>query len=89
MNKKEALRKTIYEIDFALHELNLFLDTHPTNMKAMALLKEYRKKRQEAIAMYEQYFGEYINNICDVPESGCFKWLKGPWPWENDFMEDN
>ena len=45
MNRKASLRRTIYEIDFALHELNLFLDTHPTNMRARALLKEYRMKR--------------------------------------------
>ncbi len=89
MNRKASLRKTIYEIDFALHELNLFLDTHPTNMKAMELLKEYRTKRKEAIAIFERQFGPYMNTVCDVPEGQCFKWLKGPWPWENNFMEDN
>ena len=89
MNRKAMLRKTIYEMDFALHELNLFLDTHPTNMRAMALLKEYRMKRKEAVALYEQQFGEYIATPSDVPESSCYKWLKGPWPWENNFMEEN
>ena len=46
-DKKENLKKVIHELDFALHELNLYLDTHPTNIKAMELLKEYRKKRQD------------------------------------------
>lgn len=89
MNQKENLKKIIHELDFALHELNLYLDTHPTNMKAMELLKEYRKKRQAAIMVYEERYGEYICTVNDVPVGSCWKWLKGPWPWENDFMEEN
>lgn len=88
MNRKAELKKNIHELDFALHELNLFLDTHPTNTRAMELLKEYRKKRQEIIAVYEERYGKYISTVSDVPCSSCWKWLEGPWPWENNFMED-
>lgn len=88
MNKKEQLKRKIYELDFALHELNLFLDTHPTNVKAMELLKEYRKKRQEIIAVFEANYGEYIATVCDIKPTSCWQWLQGPWPWENKFMEE-
>ncbi len=88
MNRKAMLMKKIHELDFALHELNLYLDTHPTSLKAMELLKEYRKKRKMAVEMYSQEFGEYINTVCDTPLSTCWKWLEGPWPWENNFMEE-
>ncbi len=89
MNSKAIMRKMIHELDFALHELNLYLDTHPTSLKAMELLKEYRKKREQAVAAYEQRFGKYISTVCDVPTGNCWQWLKGPWPWENNFLEDN
>lgn len=89
MNRKAAMKKMIHELDFALHELNLYLDTHPTDMKAMGLLKEYRKKRMAVIAMYEEQYGKYINTVNNVPAEGCWKWLNGPWPWENNFLEDN
>ncbi len=89
MNKKADLKRYIHELDFALHELNLYLDTHPTSTKAMELLKEYRTKRKEAIALFEQRFGKYINCVSDVPTGSCWKWLQGPWPWENGFMEEN
>ncbi|MBQ6847600.1 MAG: spore coat protein CotJB [Clostridia bacterium] len=89
MSRKEQLTKIIYELDFALHELNLYLDTHPTSLKAMELLKEYRNKRQAAVALYEERFGKYISTIDEVPAGSCWKWLKGPWPWENNFMEEN
>ena len=53
MNAKRELKKKIYSLDFAIHELVLFLDTHPTNKKAMELLREYRMKRRECVELYE------------------------------------
>ncbi|MBR7132230.1 MAG: spore coat protein CotJB [Clostridia bacterium] len=86
MSKSELKRK-IFELDFAIHELVLFLNSHPTSKKAMQLLDEYRDKRRECIAAYEERFGEYIVHADDTPASACWKWLEGPWPWENNFME--
>ena len=42
-----ALQK-IREAAFALHELVLYLDTHPGNRKALSLYKTYKKKYDEA-----------------------------------------
>ncbi len=89
MNKKADLKRFIHRLDFALHELNLYLDTHPTSMKAMELLKEYRMKRAEAVTLYEQHYGKYISCVDEAPLGTCWKWLQGPWPWENDFLEEN
>ncbi len=86
MSKSELKRK-IFAYDFAIHELVLFLDTHPTSKKAMALLEEYRRKRKKLVMEYEDHFGKLIINTCDVPATDCWKWLEGPWPWENNFME--
>ena len=86
MSKRE-LKRRIYELDFAIHELVLFLDTHPTNRKAMELLCEYRKIREELVKVYENRFGTFIVTADDVKPEGCWEWLKGPWPWENGFME--
>ena len=84
---KAELRKKIYEMDFAIHELALYLDTHPKSQKAMQLICEYRKIRKELIAAYEERFGTYILTSDDAPANGCWEWLKSPWPWENDFLE--
>ena len=86
MSKRE-LKRRIYELDFVIHELVLFLDTHPTNKKAMELLCEYRKIREELVKVYENRFGPYVVISDDVKPDGCWEWLKGPWPWENGFME--
>lgn len=88
MNEKAMLKRKIYEYDFALHELNLYLDSHPTSEKAFALLKEYRKMREAIVKQYVEKYGNYVNTVDDAKAEGCFAWLKGPWPWENGFMEE-
>ena len=86
---KSALKRKIFEYDFAIHELVLYLDSHPTCQKGTALLREYKEARKNLISEYEQRFGEYILTVDDAPlNTGCFEWLKGPWPWENGFMEE-
>ena len=87
MLSKKALETEIARVSFSMDELRLFLDTHPTNQKAHELLCEYRRIRAEFVKAYEERFGEFIVSPEDVPASDCWKWLKGPWPWENDFME--
>ena len=87
MNDKDKLKKQIYELDCALHELVLFLDSHPNNRRAMELMREYREKRSKLISEYEQKFGKYIVTVADIPMSGRWEWLDGPWPWDTDFME--
>ena len=86
MNKKE-MKINIYQLDFAIHELVLFLDTHPTNRKALELLSQYREKRQECVALYEERYGAFVVTPKDVPAKDCWKWLESPWPWENEFWE--
>ena len=88
MNEREKLKRQIYALDFALYELALFLDSHPTNRRAMELLSEYRQKREETVAEYESKFGKYILTHKDVPMSDSWQWIDSPWPWDTDFMED-
>lgn len=87
MSEKARLKRKIYEYDFAIHELVLFLNSNPDNRRALELLCEYRKKRDELIAEYEDKFGDYIVTVDDVPTSCPWKWVQGPWPWEKGFME--
>ena len=88
MNDKQKLFKKICEIDFALHELNLFLDTHPESEKALRLLSEYRDMRKAAVNDYENRFGKLIITPCDTPVTKPWLWIKSPWPWEIGFMEE-
>ena len=37
MNEKMKLRRRLYELDFAIYELTLFLDSHPESEKRLSL----------------------------------------------------
>lgn len=82
MNKKQQLAKKIGSYDFAIYEMVLYLDTHPTNKKALELIRNYRKMREAAIEQYERQFGKYVTTAATAPAENRWEWVDGPWPWE-------
>lgn len=84
MNERAMLKRRIDALDFFIHETVLFLDTHPCDQKAMQMLRDYRRRRREAIADYEARFGSYIKTVDDVNPKDYWNWLDSPWPWERE-----
>ncbi len=82
MNEKMMLKRKISALDFAIKETELFLDTHPHDQKALSMLREYRRRKQEEINKYETRFGKYIVTTCDVSATDYWSWIDSPWPWE-------
>ena len=75
------MRERIAAYDFALIEMNLYLDTHPDDREAMELMNAYRQKREELIGAYESRFGPYVVTAADV-EGPRWSWVDDPWPWD-------
>lgn len=88
MNERAVLRKKIWELDFAIYELVLFLDTHPTSKRALELMRQFKRLREDTVSAYESRYGKYVVTAKDVEPTGRWKWIDGPWPWENDFTEE-
>ena len=82
MNEKQTMKKCIESLDFSILETELFLDTHPHDQKALHMLREYRRRKREAISAYESRFGKYVVTTCDVPAAEYWSWVDSPWPWE-------
>ena len=57
---------------FAIWEVRLYLDTHPCDEKALALLR-----RLMAAAEGENYATSFLPDCGDG-----WTWTQGPWPWE-------
>ena len=62
-----------------LHDLVLFLDTHPENQDALRYYQAVRDMRNQAIAAYESQFGPL--RYADVTSSS-WDWVTEKWPWE-------
>ena len=54
---REALTKEIAKLSFALLETNLYLDTHPTNKKALMYFKKYNEALLRTKKEYEALYG--------------------------------
>ena len=72
----------IQKLDFAINDLNLYLDLNPFDKEAYSLFKKYveecvRKKKE-----YSSIYGPLtIDNITDE-----YEWASGIWPWEEGEM---
>jgi spore coat protein JB len=78
--QKEMLLR-IMELQFAATELNLFLDTHPDDMRA---LQEFRMRSQELMGAkmeYERIYGPLLNYGFGMT-GRTWQWIDDPWPWE-------
>ena len=64
---------------FALHELVLYLDTHPDNKKAMNMYRNARKKYLDLYAQYEANHGPLTANGV---MGDCWTWGSTAWPWQ-------
>ena len=81
-NEREALLLDIMELAFAINDLNLYLDLHPSDSKML-------EKFNELVEKSCKYEMEYVKNygsleVIDNTSKEKFEWISNPWPWDND-----
>ena len=64
----------------AAYDLGLFLNTHPTDKRALAMHKELCQKADEMAQDFEKNFGPL--SMCANKNDESWDWIDGPWPWE-------
>ncbi len=77
---RAALLRKIMEVDFALNETVLYLDTHPDCKRALALYHEYAEKSKELKTCYNENYGPLSPD--DNVSKTSWDWICAPWPWE-------
>ena len=76
--QREDMFKQIKCLNFAIIELGLYLDTHPTDDKALCLHRKYCREAKDLKDKYQKVYGPLtINFPCNK-----WRWLEEPWPWE-------
>lgn len=68
-------------VSFAVQDVNLYLDTHPDDMEALAYFREYSRMRNQALWDYASMYGPLTVDLA----GGCrnqWNWVNDPWPWE-------
>ncbi|MGM1047913.1 spore coat protein JB [Paenibacillus uliginis N3/975] len=75
------LLEQLQAIDFVLLELNLFLNTHPNDLKS---IEQYNKLAQERMILARQFQDLYgpLMNFGHSYTRYPFQWSETPWPWQ-------
>ena len=79
---RNDLLHLIYVVSFAVDDVKLFLDTHPTDQEALNYFHEYSKLRNDALCEYAKYYGPLT---IDTTKESCadrWSWINEPWPWQ-------
>lgn len=81
---KERLEmlKEIMALDFSNVELNLYLDTHPMDQRALAIRNDYIMKTKK---LKEEYEKKYAPLTAEFVSKCPWQWIEEPWPWEIDY----
>jgi len=77
----EGVRSNYRASSFSLHDLALYLITHPHDDYAINQYNQLVAENDINRTAYENKYGNLTNN---KPIRGnCYNWNNGPWPWEN------
>ncbi|MDF2596581.1 MAG: hypothetical protein K0S30_2495 [Clostridia bacterium] len=79
-NDREELLMYITTTSFAVDDVNLYLDTHPTDQAALEYYQKCNELRKQAVKQYTDYFGPLTANNVNV--TNVWTWIDEPWPWE-------
>ena len=82
MSRTELMNK-IKELDFAVVDLNLFLDTHPYDEDALKMLTMLSSALKSYKYDYAKKYGPLL--VTDATNNTPFDWVapENKWPWHN------
>ncbi|MFZ7133418.1 MAG: spore coat protein CotJB [Eubacteriales bacterium] len=77
-----AMIAEIMKYQFAVYDLALYLDTHPNDIRAKIVRKEYAETLHQLVMEYEEMHGPLT---LLSPHGDYTKYVNQPWPWEIRF----
>ncbi|MGN1051630.1 MAG: spore coat protein CotJB [Acutalibacteraceae bacterium] len=77
MTNRQILMRKISSYSFAIYDLHLFMDTHPSDTKTQKKIEELKEKLAELTKEYQEKYGPLF-----FRDDTAVAWVKDPWPWE-------
>jgi len=88
MNKKISqqakMLREIMSYHFKAVDLTLYLDTHPSDVKALAEYNHTTQILNNLTAAYEQCYGP-LTVFGSAMSQYPWRWIEEPWPWQVEF----
>lgn len=76
---RDKLLKELMALDFMAIELNLYLNTHPYDQRALMVFVNTVQRCKMARDNYERMYGPIT---ASASNSFPWPWIEEPWPWE-------
>lgn len=75
--------KQIQALQFTAVDFNLYLDTHPSDQRALADYANTVREMEQLKTVYTRNYGPLLptDNLCEP----CWRWIEELWPWEIEY----
>ncbi len=84
-NEQEQTLFNLDQIQFAMHELNLYLDNYPNNQEVLNQFTTLRNSYNKLLTDYENKYDAINVNSMSL-NSVPFGWVEQTWPWNRGNM---
>lgn len=88
LEKKRSLLQQITECEFICIDINLYLDTHPNDARALSDYNCYAEQLRALKDIYMKNYGP-LENFGNSVSRGSWKWNIQPFPWNNKYMRED
>lgn len=78
MTEREKMLSNLSSVEFAAHELHIYLDTHPDDAAAGEALNKYEAQAAKLRRDFEARFGP----LSAGEDGNRWAWIADPWPWD-------
>ena len=83
LNQREMLLDRNRAHEFVAVEINLYLDSHPRDQRALNDFDDISRQIAALKVEYERLYGPLINFGFGLNSSrNQWQWINDPWPWE-------
>ena len=82
LDDRQTLLRKLSGAQFVAWEMHIYLDTHPTDKKALESYKKYKQLANSLKKEFEEKYG--LITASDIYGNNRWEWINDPWPWENN-----
>lgn len=80
-SEQARMLTTLSALDFAAHDINLYLDLYPDDRDMLDLFNKYKNEANKIREQYEEKYGPILVDSKKTSEYP-WNWKNSPWPWE-------
>lgn len=80
INEQSNMLDDLQNLQFAVLDIALYLDTHPNDPVALYHHNQYSSNLKELLSLYEMKFGPI--NLYNTDYGDTWRYIEGPWPWD-------